>query len=152
MALDGSPDSLRVVLSIRPTYIERILAGRKTVELRRRFPTSLPSGAIALLYSTSPTQAIVGTAEVFAVEQLRLPSLWKQFSSASAVTRAEFENYFEGVKYGCALQLTNIQRFRNPIRLTELVRQFEFSPPQSYSYWKHALPRKAAYGSTQTLT
>jgi hypothetical protein len=40
------------VLSIRPIYIERILAGLKTVELRRRFPQAVRSSRV-LLYSTS---------------------------------------------------------------------------------------------------
>ncbi|CAN0590793.1 unnamed protein product, partial [Ectocarpus sp. 12 AP-2014] len=51
-----------VVLSIRPKYSSRIIAGEKTVELRRRFPASAPKGTIAYIYSTSPERAMVGVA------------------------------------------------------------------------------------------
>jgi predicted transcriptional regulator len=55
------------VLSIRPTYVERILDGRKTIELRRRFPTSAACGSSVLVYSTSPVQSLVATASLESV-------------------------------------------------------------------------------------
>src|SRR5260370_42237320 len=93
------------VLSIRPTYIERILAGRKTIELRRRFPTTVEPDSLVLLYSTSPVQSIVASAQLKGVSQLSVRQLWSQFGTASAVTRAEFDAYFQGKTLGCALQL-----------------------------------------------
>ena len=39
-----------VVLSIRPHYSEKILEGRKTVELRRRFPVSVPTNTVVYIY------------------------------------------------------------------------------------------------------
>jgi predicted transcriptional regulator len=50
------------LLSIHPTYVEKIVGGMKTVELRRRFAEDVAPGAILLIYSTSPTQALVGSA------------------------------------------------------------------------------------------
>jgi predicted transcriptional regulator len=131
-----------LVLSIRPTYVERILSGLKTVELRRRFPKPA-ARSTALIYSTSPTQAIVGRAIIEAVSQLSLRTLWRRFAPAAAVTREEFDNYFAGVEFGCALHLTDVYAFEAPIHLTDLTRRFEFSPPQSYCYWKEAVPTAA---------
>ena len=51
-------------MSIRPKYSGRIMAGEKTVELRRRFPASAPKGTIAYIYSTSPERAMVGVADI----------------------------------------------------------------------------------------
>jgi predicted transcriptional regulator len=124
-----------VVLSIRPTYVDRILAGLKTVELRRRFPKAC-GHANVFLYSTSPVQAIVGHAVVEEVSQLSLQALWRRFARAAAVTREEFDTYFMGTETGCALHLTKVRALDVPIRLADLARRFEFSPPQSYCYWK----------------
>ena len=140
------------VLSIRPTYIERILAGRKTIELRRRFPTEIESKSLVLLYSTSPVQSIVASARLAAVSQLSLRQLWLRFGGPSAVTRAEFNAYFQGTTHGCALHLSEVQIFDTPIHLTDLARRFEFSPPQSYCYWKEPLSQLAAHGRVEALT
>jgi len=41
-------------------YSDKILEGRKTVELRHRFPVSISKGTAAYIYSTSPVRALVG--------------------------------------------------------------------------------------------
>lgn len=126
------------VLSIRPTYVERILAGDKTIELRRRFPL-LQAPGIALIYATAPVQAIVASVQVAIVETLSLAALWRRRGREAAVTREEFDAYFNGAERGCALVLRDVVRFPSPIHLTVLARRFEFSPPQSYCYWKATL-------------
>jgi predicted transcriptional regulator len=126
------------VLSIRPTYVERILAGHKTIELRRRFPSLLAPG-IALIYATAPVQAIVATVQVAIVETLSISALWRRRGRGAAVTREEFDAYFDGTETGCALLLRDVVRLPTPIHLTVLAHRFEFSPPQSYCYWKASL-------------
>lgn len=140
------------VLSIRPTFMERILSGEKTIELRRRFPTKVGADCSALLYSTSPIQAIVGIAHLETVSHQSVRQLWRQFGVAAAVTRAEFEAYFQQLTHGFALHLRDVRRFPEPIHLTDLARRFEFSPPQSYCYWKEPLAKLATHGRDQTLT
>jgi len=137
-----------LVLSIRPTYVERILSGLKTVELRRRFPRPA-ANSTALIYSTSPVQAIVGYAIIEEVSQLSLRALWRRFARAADVTREEFDNYFSGVETGCALRLTKVCVFDSPMHLSDLTRNFKFSPPQSYCYWRGAMPA-TAHGRVKT--
>jgi predicted transcriptional regulator len=138
------------VLSIRPTYVARILGGLKTVELRRRFP-NLGQSSNLLIYSTSPVQAIVGHAILVEVSKMSLRGLWRRFSRAAAVTRAEFDNYFAGVETGCALRLSKVCALDTPIPLTDLIQRYEFSPPQSYCYWKEPVT-PTAHGRDKTLT
>jgi ASCH domain len=61
---DIFPPKRDVVLSVRPQYSSKILEGKKTVELRRRFPVSAPRGTVAYIYSTSPIRAMVGCTEI----------------------------------------------------------------------------------------
>jgi predicted transcriptional regulator len=123
------------VLSVRPVYVERILSGEKTVELRRRFP-NLSNSCRVLLYSTSPVQAIVCRAELKEVSHHSLHSLWKHFSDAIGVTRQEFNAYFAGVDNGYALRLSKVRALAQPLHLSDLARDYAFHPPQSYCYWK----------------
>jgi predicted transcriptional regulator len=115
--------------------MDRILAGLKTVELRRRFPKPVGRTKV-LLYSTSPVQAIVCHAVLEEVSHLSIQALWRRFARAAAVTREEFDSYFQGVETGCALRLTKIRALEIPLDLADLARRFKFAPPQSYCYWK----------------
>lgn len=139
------------VLSIRPAYVERILDGRKTVELRRRFPVLAAPGR-ALIYATAPVQSIVASVQVSMVETLNLTLLWRRRGRQAAVTREEFYSYFAGVDAGCALLLRDVVRFSRPIHLTDLARRFEFSPPQSYCYWKSSLDELTTHGRVKAAS
>lgn len=149
---DASVCAKAFVLSIRPTYIERILEGRKTIELRRRFPVSATRGSDVLLYSTSPVQSIVAIASLESVIELAVSWLWRKWGSAAAVTRQEFEAYFEGRKRGYALRLNRVRRLDKPIHLSDLARRFEFFPPQSYCYWDLPIIQLTAHGRVEVLS
>jgi predicted transcriptional regulator len=123
-----------VVLSVRPHYSSKIFEGKKTVELRRRFPISAPRGTIAYIYSTSPVRAMVGSTEIENVIKLPIPQLWKRFGKSAHVTETDFDNYFMGMNDGFALKIANPRSFSRPIDLTELRDRFGFEPPQSFLY------------------
>ncbi len=130
-----------VVLSIRPKFASRIMAGEKTVELRRRFPVSAPKGTIAYIYSTSPERAMVGHAEISCVRKLDMQEIWQRYADAACMERAEFEGYFEGLDHGFALEFANVRSFAAPLSLCDLRERFGFKPPQSFLYAKRDLRR-----------
>ncbi len=123
-----------VVLSIRPQYSSKIMEGRKTVELRRRFPKSAPKGTVAYIYSTSPERALIGKAEISGVLKLPVNQIWKRFSKSAFIKRADFDAYFDGLDEGFALQFEKAEPFSRAITLTELRERFGFEPPQSFLY------------------
>ncbi|MCV0370799.1 helix-turn-helix domain-containing protein [Filomicrobium sp.] len=123
-----------VVLSIRPQYTSKIMEGKKTVELRRRFPISAPRGTVAYIYSTSPERAMVGRAEIADVVKLPIEQIWKKFGKSASIKRSDFYAYFDGLKEGFVLQFTNPQLFPRSLSLSELRDRFDFEPPQSFLY------------------
>lgn len=131
-----------VVLSIKPVYSEKILDGRKTVELRRRFPVSAPKGTLAYIYSTSPVKAIVGTASIRDVLKLPVEQIWEEFENTAFIKKPLFDKYFEGLDHGYALVFGDVKSFSRPLPLHELRAKFGFEPPQSFLYAKRDL-RKA---------
>ncbi len=134
-----------IVFSIRPQYSKKIEEGRKTVELRRRFPASVPSGTIALIYSTSPIRALTGIAEIEEVVKQSPCHMWSQFSAAACVTRSEFDTYFEGLEIGFAIKLRRARPLRRPLALAELRNRFSFKPPQSFVYAQRPLRTALSY-------
>jgi len=136
-----------IVLSIRPQYSEKIVEGRKTVELRRRFPLSAPRGTIAYIYSTSPIRAMVGAAEIRDVLKLPVRQIWDEFEQHACIEKHDFDKYFEGLEYGYVLLFEDAKPFVREIPLEELRSQFGFEPPQSFLYAKHDLRRALKHES-----
>jgi predicted transcriptional regulator/DNA-binding XRE family transcriptional regulator len=137
-----------VVLSIRPQYSERIIDGSKTVELRRRFPVSAPKGTIAYIYSTSPTRAMVGAAEITNVLKLPVEEIWDRFESKAFIAKDDFDRYFAGTRNGFVLLFEHAKAFSHPIPLSELREQFGFEAPQSFLYPTHDLRKALKYESS----
>jgi predicted transcriptional regulator len=122
------------LVSIRPQYVAKILAGQKTVELRRRFPEAVSVGTMAYIYSTSPVRAVVGFAKIKEVQRLTVADIWKEHADAACITRRELYNYFSGTKFGFAILLSAVKAMRNQLTACELESQFGIVPPQSYRY------------------
>jgi predicted transcriptional regulator len=114
------PSTKDVIFSIRPVHAEKILDGSKTVELRRRFTGSVRPGTLALIYSTSPTSALTGSARIHDVQRLAVPDLWKRHRSSACLQKREFEDYFSGLDSGYAIVLTSAKPLPRPVGLREL--------------------------------
>ena len=128
------PDRRDFVLSIRPEYAKLIIGGEKTVELRRRFANRVGPGAIALIYCTSPTQAIIGMTEILDIECLPIGRLWSKHGKAAKVRPDTFSSYFAGCNKGFALLLGKPRKFERALSASKLRKQFGFVPPQSFVY------------------
>ncbi|MGE4048749.1 MAG: helix-turn-helix domain-containing protein [Acetobacteraceae bacterium] len=123
-----------VLFSIRPNHAEKIFKGDKTVELRRRFANAVTPGTLALIYSTSPTSALTGSAKIRAVQCMDLCTLWKTHRDGACLGKTDFEAYFAGLERGYAIILDSARPLDRPVGLTELRKRFGFEPPQSYQY------------------
>lgn len=130
-----------MVLSIRPPYSDKILSGEKTVELRRRFPVTTAHGTVVYIYSTSPTMAIIGRAEIAEVVRLPISDIWDNYGGLASIEKTEFDSYFSGVDEGYALKFANVRPFPRELKLDELRARFGFEPPQSFLYANPELRR-----------
>ena len=127
------PDRM-IVLSLKPRFAEAILAGVKTVELRRTEP-KIVVPTRALLYAASPVRALLGTCIITSVQPLDLQVLWREHGSASGLLYHEFQQYYEGVDIGTALTLIQPRAFSRRIPLQDLrAKPKGFRPPQSFAY------------------
>jgi predicted transcriptional regulator len=123
-----------ILFSIRPFYANAILEGRKTVELRRKFPEFGTTGSTALIYSTSPVSAIVGTARIGNVFKLSLSKLWRAHAANACISKRDFDAYFAGQDYGFAIKLESAKQLKSQLSASDLETEFGIVPPQSYRY------------------
>lgn len=120
-----------LLLSVKPQYADLILDGHKTVELRRTLP-ALRAGASVVLYGSSPTRAIVGTAMLEAVESEVPAQLWKNLGHLTGIGLEQFKAYFDNTAVAYGLRLSE-PRACQPLTLDEL-RQHGLEPAQSWRY------------------
>lgn len=130
-SVGSDPRPHALLMSIQPRYSDAILAGTKTVELRRRPPREHPG--IVVIYSSGSSRTVVGTAALTGIHTSTPDDIWERFGSRAGVTRSEFDSYFVGSETASALELSDASRSAPGIPLAVL-RQIGVEPPQSWRY------------------
>jgi predicted transcriptional regulator len=119
-------------ISVKPRYADAILDGRKTVELRRTRP-NLPNGSLVILYSSTPTRAVVGWAQLIGVREGTPIEIWDEYGTAADIEELDYEAYFDGTDQAFALELDEVVAAPQPIPLS-VIRSIGIQPPQSWRY------------------
>ena len=123
-----------LLLSIKPKYAKKILAGNKTVELRKNKP-KIDRGDIVLIYESSPTMAMVGYGIAECIIEGAPNKLWELVGDNAGIIKAEFNEYYAGCTYGCAISFTKVKRLKKTIDLESIKEKWRnFHPPQIYQY------------------
>ena len=120
---------MQAILSIRPKYVEEILAGRKKYELRKKiFKQNVST---VYIYASSPTKKIVASFKIGKIIENEPIAIWKELNKFLGIEKTDYLKYFEKSSKAYAIEITNLKSFdpREPEEFVE-----EFKAPQSYSY------------------
>jgi predicted transcriptional regulator len=121
-------------LSIHPRYVDAILDGRKTVELRKRVPRA-KAGTQLVIYASMPKCAVVASAVIDRIDTMESERMWQKVRKVAAVSRQEFDEYFQNHALAVGIHFSHVKVFENPITLTELRETWNtFHPPQQFRY------------------
>jgi predicted transcriptional regulator len=121
-------------LSIHPRFLDRILTGEKTVELRRQRPRDV-TGQQVVLYATTPEKQLKGIARVTEIRSLPPQTLWPVVQHQAYVTQDEYQRYFEGSDQAVGIFLADAIAFEHPLSLESLRQAWPgFQPPQGFRY------------------
>lgn len=129
---DGQEGERALFISVKPQYAKAILDGTKTVELRRTRP-NLPDGSLVILYSSTPTRAVVGWACLTGVREGTPIEIWHDYGAAAAIEEPDYDAYFDGTDQAFALELEGVVAAVQPIPL-DTIRSIGIQPPQSWRY------------------
>lgn len=126
------PDTL--LLSVHPRYVSLMIAGEKTVEIRRIRPTAEPE-ALVLIYATAPTCQVVATGVLKGMVNGGADRLWCRFGRQACMTRQAMRDYLRGASRPTAMPLRAVAALTAPISLAHLQLSIpDFRPPQSYRF------------------
>lgn len=126
-----------VLLSIQPSYVSKIISGKKTVELRKKpFPSN--HGMWTWIYASSPSSAIEAVCRITQAHKGSPSEIWDRFSHRCGIAKNDFDAYFLGCEEAHALELTDVHKLPDRMRLDDIRRiSSGFSPPQFYRYIDH---------------
>lgn len=120
----------KILLSIKPRYVEQILAGRKQVEYRKRIPQEDGVRQV-LIYASHPLKKVVAEFTVGEYITDTLELLWEQTHEIGGIAKEGFDDYFEGKTVGYAYRIENLHRFEEARELCEFGME---RGPQDYCY------------------
>jgi|APAga8741243762_1050094.scaffolds.fasta_scaffold01000_14 predicted transcriptional regulator len=121
-----------VLISLEERHANNILAGTKTVELRRRSMHVEP-GTLVWFYVKQPVACVVGFAVAGERYAAAPDNVWRKFGKVSGLERKEFMDYFDGCSEASAMRLDAPTRLRKYVGLAELRANVPgFHPPQFY--------------------
>ena len=122
---------MKVVLSIKPQFANKIFDGTKKFEFRKAIFKNNNVTSV-LVYSSSPVQKVIGEFEIGEIFKFDLKTLWDKTKEHSGITEEYFYEYFANKKHGFAIQIKNKKKFTTPKSLKD---DYNLTPPQSFSYF-----------------
>lgn len=118
----------KILLSIKPEYVEKILSGEKQFEYRKRVAYEVTT---IFIYSSSPEKMIVGEVDVVNTISASPSAIWENTKENAGISRKKFRLYFKGCKTAYAYCLGTVRKYETPIDLNDM---HIASAPQSFIY------------------
>jgi predicted transcriptional regulator len=121
-----------ILISVKPQYFDLMIAGAKTVELRRR-ALRVPAGTRVWIYATIPNGWVGAVGEVSYIHESPPHAIWNRFADRAGISKEAFNEYFNGSDLGYAIVFHRIVPLNRAVLLSDLRRQLgSFHPPQFY--------------------
>ncbi len=123
-----------ILISVRRKYVDKMLAGEKTIELRRRALRILP-GTRVWIYSTAPICAVEVQATVVSIVTDAPEFFWRRHKDRLGLSRAEFDAYLHKAEAAWGLVLHCLCALPKSVPLSDLRKHSRsFQPPQFFSH------------------
>lgn len=122
---------MKIIVSINPGYVEKILSGEKKFEYRTR--AAKQQADTLIIYATKPMMKVVAEIEILGVIAASPEELWNQTKSQSGITKLFFDEYFKVKQVAYAYKLGEVKAYEKPKSLLDFGLRMA---PQSFAYVK----------------
>ncbi len=121
---------MKVLLSIKPEFAEKIFNGTKKYEFRRSVFKN-KDVKIVIVYASSPVQRVIGEFEIEKIINDEIHNLWNKTKKLSGISKDFFFEYFKNKKRGYAIKIKKTTRYDEALLIRD---NFNTNPPQSFVY------------------
>jgi predicted transcriptional regulator len=103
---------MKVLLSIKPVYAEKIFSGQKQFEFRRTiFKDKRVSKVV--VYASAPVQKVIGEFEIDQILNDEIESLWQKTKLQAGISYDFFASYFANKPVVMRSKLANVSCIKN---------------------------------------
>lgn len=120
----------KILLSIKPRYVEEILAGRKLVEYRKRIPQEVGVRQV-LIYASHPVKRVVAEFTIGGYLAGTPSEVWNETAVIGGISKEVFDKYFDGKDVAYAYRIGNLKVYGKAKCLSEYGLE---RGPQDYCY------------------
>ncbi|MCQ2191421.1 MAG: ASCH domain-containing protein [Paludibacteraceae bacterium] len=122
---------MKVLLSIKPEFADKIFEGKKQYEYRKVIFKEQQIKTV-VVYASSPICRVIGEFEIDSIIEDTPKSLWNQTKNGSGISQQFFNTYFQGKSQAYAIRVKNARRYSKSMRLSD--KYPGIVPPQSFCY------------------
>ncbi|CAN7571482.1 ASCH domain-containing protein [Acidovorax sp. LjRoot129] len=122
---------MKVILSIKPAFAEKILNGTKRFEFRKCGFTVVGVETV-VIYATKPVGKVVGEFSIAEVHKDEPSRIWEKTKDHAGINKRFFDEYYEDRDTAFAIAVGTVTKYDEPMELATLGPGI--TPPQSYRY------------------
>lgn len=122
---------MKVLLSIKPEFAEKILDGTKKFEFRKGIFKNSEITTV-VIYATMPVGKVVGQFSIDEILTNDPESLWIKTKRYAGISKKFFDSYYSGRDRAYAIKVGQVERFEVPLPLSSLGDGIK--APQSFLY------------------
>ncbi|PKM47319.1 MAG: hypothetical protein CVV03_03635 [Firmicutes bacterium HGW-Firmicutes-8] len=121
---------MKVLLSIKPEFANKIFNGLKKFEFRRLIFKRTDVEKV-VVYASAPISMVIGEFEIDKILHEELPNLWNLTKKYAGITEEYFYDYFSDKNQGYAIKIKSSIKYETPYSLKS---RYGITPPQSFVY------------------
>lgn len=119
----------KILISINPKYVEKILSGTKKYEYRKVLPKKNINKII--IYSTSPIKKVVAEVEILDILIDKKDKIWELTKNNSGIDKKFYDEYYKNKEVAVAYKLGKVTKYKKEKDLAEYNINYY---PQSFVY------------------
>ncbi len=121
---------MKVLLSIKPEFVEKIFDGSKKYEYRKVLPQRTDISVI-VIYASAPVQRVVGEFRINEIFSESVDILWKRTKEYSGISKEYYMSYFQHKNVANAIEIGELKKYKK----TKLLSDYKIvQAPQSFCY------------------
>lgn len=97
------------VITVREPYVSKILAGKKTIEIRTKIPRMVRRGDTLLIIQTGTNGRVRVKCEIENIVKMTPRRLYEYYKDAIQVDEPKYNEYFKGCIEACGMKLTKVE-------------------------------------------
>lgn len=124
---------MKILLSIKPEFAEKIFDGTKKYEFRKSIFKNTNVRTV-VVYVSAPVQKVIGEFSIVEILHDDVETIWSKTGLFSGITRDYYLSYFSNRKRAFAIKIGKVVRYEQARNLSDFNLKFA---PQSFVYLKY---------------